>query len=230
MGANARRVGFHHWPQFDGDSASRSKSRGGARILIDQLQEKDYSRAIEVNTPQQVRGHIEHFIASNSMWRQVTGSNDTLPRYNDECAIWLNLPVLGVWQSFCLAQYGRYFDAYGDGGPAGEMLRAYPGSTVENGTTSSDHPGSYLSLISPTMGLCLGICRCDVGLFAGRLPVEVGNFPFTPKNELTTSIRDSSGDTRQIGGDFRYWPLLSLPYDGTGRRSGIFYCALKTRA
>ena len=72
----------------------------GTRILFDQLQEKDFSRAIEVNTLQQERGHIEHFGTSNPMWKLVSLPIDTLRRYTDECASCVNCPALEVWQAF----------------------------------------------------------------------------------------------------------------------------------
>ena len=72
----------------------------GALSLFDQLQEKAYSISIGVNTPHQVRGHIEHCIASNSMWKLVTGPIDTMLRFTDECAIRANCLVFDVRQAF----------------------------------------------------------------------------------------------------------------------------------
>ena len=72
----------------------------GARILFDQLREKAYSSAIESHTLQKVRRPIGHVSAPNSMWELVAGPVDTLLRYTDVCAIFVNCPALGVWQAF----------------------------------------------------------------------------------------------------------------------------------
>ena len=55
---------------------------------------------LEVVVLQQVRGNVEHFLASNAMWKFLTGPIDLLLRYTDEQAIWANCPVPEVWASF----------------------------------------------------------------------------------------------------------------------------------
>ena len=72
----------------------------GARVLSDQMLGNVGSGAIEVATLQQIRGHIEHFRASNAIWRFLTGPIDFSLRYTDERAIWANFPVPEVWISF----------------------------------------------------------------------------------------------------------------------------------
>ena len=72
----------------------------GARVLFYQLRDKAGSRALEVVTSQQVRGHIVHFRDANAMWEFLTGPIDLLLRYTDEQANWVNFPDPEVWDSF----------------------------------------------------------------------------------------------------------------------------------
>ena len=71
----------------------------GARVISDQLQEKAYSRALEVNAPNRYAGEIEHFSASNSMLKLLTGPIDTILQYTDGRAIWPSCPILGAWEA-----------------------------------------------------------------------------------------------------------------------------------
>ena len=71
-----------------------------ARVLFEQLAQKSGPRTLEVVTPQQIRGHAEHFRASNAIWKFLTGPIDLLLRYTDGRATWVNFPVPEVWGSF----------------------------------------------------------------------------------------------------------------------------------
>ena len=72
----------------------------GARVLFDRLREKAYSKVPKVNNPQQVRCQVAHYRTSNSMWCLVGGPVDTLLLYTDDCAIWVNCPLLEARQAF----------------------------------------------------------------------------------------------------------------------------------
>ena len=72
----------------------------GDRVLFEQLVDRRGSRALEVVMLQRVRGHIEHFRASNAIWKFLTGPIDLVLRYTDEQATWVNCPVPEVWDSF----------------------------------------------------------------------------------------------------------------------------------
>ena len=90
---------------FDIDSSTLSISLpdvkvAGARVLFEQLAEKTGPHVLEVVTLQQIRGHVEHFKSTNSMWKFLTGPIDLLLRYTDERAVWVNCPVPEIWQSF----------------------------------------------------------------------------------------------------------------------------------
>ena len=72
----------------------------GDRALFEQLVDRRGSRALEVVIPQRVRGHIEHFRASNAICKFPTGPIDLMLRYTDEQAACVNCPVPEVWDSF----------------------------------------------------------------------------------------------------------------------------------
>ena len=72
----------------------------GAWFLFDGLRQKAGSRTFGILELQQVRGHIEHFEASNAIWKFLTGPIDALLRYSDENAVWANCPSLEVWTAF----------------------------------------------------------------------------------------------------------------------------------
>ena len=72
----------------------------GAWALFDGLRRKDGSRAVEISKLQQARGHIEHFRSSNASWGFLTGPIDTLLRYPDENAAWVNFPSLELRTAF----------------------------------------------------------------------------------------------------------------------------------
>ena len=55
----------------------------GDLVLFDQL-EKNGALALEVVTIQQIRGHIEHFRASNAIWEFLTGPIDFPPLHRRE--------------------------------------------------------------------------------------------------------------------------------------------------
>ena len=69
----------------------------GARVLFDQLEERGESRVLDVVILQEIRGHIEHFRASNALWNFLTGPIDLLLRYTDEKATWEISPIPEVW-------------------------------------------------------------------------------------------------------------------------------------
>ena len=75
-----------------------SGSRGGGRCLIN-YRRMAIPEPLKSITPNE-RDRIWNFSASNSMWKLVTGTIDTLLRYTDECSIWINCPVLGARQEF----------------------------------------------------------------------------------------------------------------------------------
>ena len=72
----------------------------GARALFEKLFETRRCRALEVITLQQIRGHVEHFKAPNSLWKFLTGPIGLLLGYTDETAVWVNCPVPEVWVAF----------------------------------------------------------------------------------------------------------------------------------
>ena len=65
----------------------------GDRVLFDQLGGKIGSSALELVTPQQIRGGVEHFRASSGIWRFLTGRIDLALRNTDERATWANFPA-----------------------------------------------------------------------------------------------------------------------------------------
>ena len=72
----------------------------GDRVLFEKLYETRGCRTLEVITSQQIRGHVEHFKASNALWKFLTGPIDLLLGYTDETAVWVNCHVPEVWVEF----------------------------------------------------------------------------------------------------------------------------------
>ena len=93
------------------------------RVLSDCLEENQGSRALEVVTPQQVRGHIEPFLPSNAIWEYLTGPIDSLLQYTDERAICVNFPVPDVWGAFCNSM-SVVFNLLQSGNNCGRSIKA----------------------------------------------------------------------------------------------------------
>ena len=89
---------------FDIDSSALSSRLPGgevavARLLRDQLNDRFQSRAVEVRTSQQIRGHMGNLQTANHLRRCLAGPVDMLFRYSDESEIRANCRMVDIWDA-----------------------------------------------------------------------------------------------------------------------------------
>ena len=72
----------------------------GARALLDVFLEHMDSKLATFNIPQQLRGNLAHFKATDVMWGNLCGPVDTLMGYGDEQTLWADFPFSSVWAAF----------------------------------------------------------------------------------------------------------------------------------
>ena len=76
------------------------QKRAGASVLFDELFADFGSNTMRMITLQQIRGNIEHFKSTNTLWSYFTAPIDALLGCGDECNLWVVAANADFWIAF----------------------------------------------------------------------------------------------------------------------------------